>query len=55
LCLLQGLNTLNDQQALDAFGFDIRWRCALESTSPMRIYHGVPWSNSEDAYPEDCH
>ena len=29
LCLLQELNSLNDQQALDAFGFDIRWRYAL--------------------------
>jgi hypothetical protein len=30
LCLLQELNSLNDQQALDAFGFDIRWRYALD-------------------------
>ena len=29
LCLLQELNNLSDQQALDAFGFDIRWRYAL--------------------------
>jgi len=30
LCLLQELNNLSDQQALDAFGFDIRWRYALD-------------------------
>lgn len=30
LCLLQELNDLNDQQALDTFGFDIRWRYALD-------------------------
>jgi hypothetical protein len=30
LCLLQELNDLSDQQALDTFGFDIRWRHALD-------------------------
>ncbi len=30
LCLLQELNNMSDQQALDAFGFDIRWRYALD-------------------------
>ena len=30
LCLLQELNNMADQQALDAFGFDIRWRYALD-------------------------
>ena len=30
LCLLQEYNDLNDQEALDAFGFDIRWRYALD-------------------------
>ncbi len=30
LCLLQELNSLSDQQALDTFGFDIRWRYALD-------------------------
>lgn len=30
LCLLQELNNLSDQQALDTFSFDIRWRYALE-------------------------
>ena len=30
LCLLQEFNKLSDQQALDAFSFDIRWRCALD-------------------------
>lgn len=30
LCLLQELHNLSDQQALDAFGFDIRWRYALD-------------------------
>ncbi len=30
LCLLQELNNLSDQQSLDAFGFDIRWRYALD-------------------------
>lgn len=31
LCLLQEYNALSDQQALDAFGFDIRWRYALDA------------------------
>jgi hypothetical protein len=31
LCLLQELNNLSDQQALDSFGFDIRWRFALDA------------------------
>ena len=30
LCLLQEFNTLSDQQALDAYSFDIRWRHALD-------------------------
>ncbi|MCK5205386.1 MAG: transposase [Desulfobacterales bacterium] len=30
LCLLQELYNQSDQQALDAFGFDIRWRYALD-------------------------
>jgi hypothetical protein len=30
LCLLQELNDLSDQQALDTFSFDIRWRYALD-------------------------
>lgn len=30
ICFLQELNELSDQQALDAFGFDIRWRYALD-------------------------
>ena len=30
LCLLQELNNLNDQQALDAFSFDLRWHHALD-------------------------
>ena len=30
LCLLQEYNSLSDQQALDAFSFDIRWRYALD-------------------------
>lgn len=30
LCLLQELNNLSDQQALDEFSFDIRWRYALD-------------------------
>lgn len=30
LCLLQELNNLSDQQALDTLGFDIRWRYALD-------------------------
>jgi hypothetical protein len=30
LCLLQELNNFTDQQALDALGFDIRWRYALD-------------------------
>jgi len=31
LCLLQEYNDLSDQQALDAFGFDVRWRYALDA------------------------
>lgn len=30
LCLLQEFNTFTDQQALDAYSFDIRWRYALD-------------------------
>ncbi len=30
LCLLEELNDMSDQEALDAFGFDVRWRYALE-------------------------
>ncbi len=30
LCLLQELNNLSDQEALDTLGFDIRWRYALD-------------------------
>ena len=30
LCILRELNNLSDQQALDALGFDIRWRYALD-------------------------
>ncbi len=30
LCLLQELNDLSDQEALDTFSFDIRWRYALD-------------------------
>ncbi len=30
LCLLQEYNNIGDQEALDAFGFDIRWRYALD-------------------------
>jgi hypothetical protein len=30
LCLLQELSNLSDQQALDTFSFDLRWRYALE-------------------------
>lgn len=30
LCLLQEFNSLSDQQALDTFSFDIRWRHALD-------------------------
>ncbi len=30
ICFLQELNNMSDQQALDAFSFDIRWRYALD-------------------------
>lgn len=30
LCFLQELNRMSDQQALDTFGFDTRWRYALD-------------------------
>jgi hypothetical protein len=32
LILLQEMNNLSDQEALDAFGFDIRWRYALDTS-----------------------
>jgi hypothetical protein len=32
LCLLQEFNNLSDQQALDTFSFDIRWRHALDTS-----------------------
>jgi hypothetical protein len=32
LCFLQELNNLSDQQALDSYGFDIRWRYALDTS-----------------------
>ena len=32
LCLLQEWNDLSDQEALDAFSFDIRWRYALDAS-----------------------
>jgi hypothetical protein len=32
ICLLQELNNMSDQQALDAFSFDIRWRYALDAS-----------------------
>jgi hypothetical protein len=32
LCLLQELNGLSDQEALDAYGFDTRWQYALDVT-----------------------
>jgi hypothetical protein len=31
LCLLQELYSMSDQQVLDTFGFDIRWRYALDA------------------------
>jgi hypothetical protein len=31
MCLLQELYNLSDQQALDTFGFDVRWRYALDA------------------------
>src|SRR4030042_4993377 len=31
LILLQEMNNLSDQEALDTFGFDIRWRYALDA------------------------
>jgi hypothetical protein len=30
LCLLQEWNDLSDQEALDTFSFDVRWRYALD-------------------------
>ena len=32
LCFLQEFNELNDQEALDAYGFDARWQYALDVT-----------------------
>lgn len=37
LCLLQELYNLSDQQALDTFGFDVRWQYALNVT-PQDAY-----------------
>ena len=39
LCLLQEMNTLSDQEALDAFGFDVRWRYALDAGEE----HAAAW------------
>ena len=33
LCILQELNGLSDQEALDAYGFDTRWQYALDVTA----------------------
>jgi Transposase DDE domain/Transposase domain (DUF772) len=38
LCLLQEWNDLSDQQALDAFSFDLRWRYALEVSEGEEDY-----------------
>jgi hypothetical protein len=38
LCLLQEFNDLSDQQALDTFSFDIRWRHALDITDEGEDY-----------------
>ena len=46
LCLLQEFNSLSDQQSLDTFSFDIRWRYALDMMKI--IYHAVPWSSSAE-------
>ena len=38
LCLLQEWNDLSDQQALDTFSFDVRWRYALEVSDEEEDY-----------------
>lgn len=38
LCLLQELNNLSDQEALDAFGFDARWQYALDINAGEEAY-----------------
>jgi hypothetical protein len=38
LCLLQEWNDLSDQQALDTFSFDLRWRYALEVSDEEEDY-----------------
>src|SRR5512139_4007797 len=38
LCLLQEWNDFSDQQALDTFSFDLRWRYALEVNDDEEDY-----------------
>ncbi len=41
LCLLQEWNDLSDQEALDTFSFDVRWRLLWMSTMMKTIYLAV--------------
>jgi hypothetical protein len=43
LCLLQEWNDMSDQEALDTFSFDVRWRYAVESATKEITYPAVHW------------
>ena len=50
LCLLQEWNDLSDQEALDAYSFDMRWRYALEHRMVKTTSLAALWSSSEDGW-----
>jgi hypothetical protein len=45
LCLLQEWNDLSDQEALDAYSFDIRWRYALDVSDEEDYLFRSRWQN----------
>jgi len=50
LCLLQEWNDLSDQEALDTFSFDVRWRYALD-VSDEDYLSAVPSLSSAGDWP----
>ena len=54
LCLLQELNNFNDQQALDTFGFDIRWRHALDIGNDPAIKSAEPYQLLVRLFHDQC-
>ena len=50
LCLLQEWNDVSDQEALDAYSFDIRWRYALDAHDKKTTSPAAPSSSSEDGW-----